>query len=136
MWGDADVMADSAQGGYDTFVFAADNGLDFIYDFEQGKDHVDLSALDLIIPPGHVPVDKLPAQGLAGLENAPPTKTDFEVLDSNGNGFLDDGDLYVSAASGGQDTVIDLGAALGGASGEDTLTVMGVTALAEADLLF
>jgi hypothetical protein len=136
MWGDAGLVADEAQGGSDTFVFAADNGKDVIYDFEQGKDHIDLQALDLFVLPGNVPADKMPAQGLAGLMKAPPTKTGFEVLDSNGNGWLDDGDDYVSAANGGADTVIDLGAASGGAAGEDTLMVMGVSTLAEADFLF
>lgn len=136
MWGDAALMADNAQGGYDTFVFAADSGQDVIYDFEQGKDHVDLSALELLVLPGHVPAGKMPAQGLAGLMKAPPTLAGFEVLDSNGNGVLDDGDDYVSTANEGADTVVDLGAAAGGAAGEDVLTVVGVTALVEADFFF
>ena len=136
MWGDAATMADNAQGGSDTFVFAADSGQDTVYDFEQGKDHLDLSALDLVILPGNVPAEKMPLQGLAGLMKAPPTVTGFEVLDSNGNGVLDDGDDYVSAANDGMDTVIDLGAAAGGASGEEVLTVAGVSALIEADFFF
>lgn len=106
MWGDASVMEDKAQGGSDTFVFADDNGNDTIYDFEQGKDLIDLSAFGATI---------------------------FADLDSNNNGYLDDGDDYVSVA--GSNTVIDLGEANGGTAGEDTVTVAGVTGLTDADFL-
>jgi hypothetical protein len=42
----------------------------------------------------------------------------------------------VGVANGGEDTVIDVGAAAGGAWGEDVLTVVGVMALAKADFFF
>ena len=44
MWGDAVNVFDNAVGGSDTFVFAPYNGLDTIFDLEQGKDHLDLTA--------------------------------------------------------------------------------------------
>jgi serralysin len=44
MWGDAMLVHDNAVGGNDTFVFAPENGGDIIFDFEQGKDHIDLKA--------------------------------------------------------------------------------------------
>ena len=75
---------------------------------------VDLSALDLYLRKGS-------------------TKTGFDALDSNQNGFLDDGDKYVSIAAG--NTVIDLGAAQLRTSGVDLVTVMGMTGLNEADFL-
>lgn len=106
MWGDAYFMDAGALGGSDTFVFAGGNGNDIVYDFEQGKDLIDLSAFGATI---------------------------FAALDSNNNGSLDDGDDYVSYD--GQDTVIDLGAASGGTAGEDTVTVAGVTGLTDADFL-
>jgi hypothetical protein len=108
MWGDADIMDARARGGSDTFVFAEDNGNDTIYDFEQGKDVIDLSAFAATI---------------------------FADLDTNNNGSLNDGDDYVSYANSDQDTVIDLGAAVGGAAGADTVTVAGVTGLTDADFL-
>ena len=38
MWGDAQVLFDSATGGNDTFVFAGAFGEDFVNDFRQGED--------------------------------------------------------------------------------------------------
>ena len=116
MWGDAAAMM-IPQGGYDTFVFKAHNGPDTIYDFEQGKDVIDLSALDLYLRKGKV-----------------PPLTGWDALDSNRNDILDDGDKYVRVANG--NTVIDLGAAQRGASHVDFVTVAGVTALAEGDFIF
>jgi hypothetical protein len=56
---------------------------------------------------------ELSLKAIEALKMAASTKTGFDALDSNGNGFLDDGDQYVSVANG--NTVIDLGAAqLGG----------------------
>ncbi|MCH8168829.1 MAG: hypothetical protein IIC03_13005 [Proteobacteria bacterium] len=57
----------------------------------------------------------------------------FAALDTNSNDVLDDGDLNVSV---GADTVIDLGAATGGAAGIDTIRVSGVTGLTAADFDF
>jgi hypothetical protein len=47
---------------------------------------------------------------------------------------LDDGDKYLRISNG--NTLIDLGAAQRGASHADFVTVVGVTALAEADFIF
>ena len=136
MWGDAaEYYSSDVQRGSDTFVFLEDNGTDTIYDFEQGKDVIDLTALNLSAP-GHLPLDKLPPQGLNGLEKAPPWKFDFDLLDSNGNDYLDDGDDCVSYANGGLDTVIDIGAAAGGSAGEDTVTIVSVIDLVVDDFLF
>jgi hypothetical protein len=114
MWGDAQIAGEGSQGGADSFVFGRKNGTDYIYDFEQGKDAIDLSALDLYLRKGS-------------------TKTGFDALDSNANGVLDDGDKYVGVADG--NTVIDLGAAQLGTSGVNLVTVMGTTGLNEADFL-
>ena len=43
MWGDAETIYDSAIGGCDKFVFAPGNGGDTIRDFEQGRDHIELT---------------------------------------------------------------------------------------------
>jgi hypothetical protein len=45
MWGDALVVDPGASTGHDSFVFGPNNGWDQIYDFEQGKDIIDLTAL-------------------------------------------------------------------------------------------
>ena len=42
MWGDAAVVAPTAQTGADTFVFSPHNGQDQIMDFQAGKDHIEL----------------------------------------------------------------------------------------------
>jgi serralysin len=42
-WGDAGTKASTAIGGKDTFVFKADSGEDRIHDFQQGKDHIEIS---------------------------------------------------------------------------------------------
>jgi hypothetical protein len=45
MWGDAATMSSSAKGGADTFVFAPNNGTDFVEDFRQtDNDKIDLTA--------------------------------------------------------------------------------------------
>jgi len=46
MWGDASLLLGNAVGGSDTFVFDH-GGRDTIHDFEQGKDHIDLTAYHL-----------------------------------------------------------------------------------------
>ena len=43
MWGDAAVVAHTAQTGADTFVFAPNNGHDRVMDFEGGTDHIELN---------------------------------------------------------------------------------------------
>jgi len=45
MWGDAVYKDAAAVGGSDVFVFAPNNGQDVMYDLEQGKDHIDLTAI-------------------------------------------------------------------------------------------
>jgi hypothetical protein len=42
MWGDAEIMKDRVVGGNDTFVFADTFGRTRIYDFEKGKDHLEI----------------------------------------------------------------------------------------------
>ncbi len=48
MWGDAEIMSADAKGGADQFAFAPGNGADIVYDFEVGKDKIDLSAFSEI----------------------------------------------------------------------------------------
>jgi hypothetical protein len=44
MWGDAVFKDPTVVTGADVFVFAPNNGDDVVNDFEQGKDHIDLTA--------------------------------------------------------------------------------------------
>lgn len=134
MWGDARVIAVGTVRGADTFVFDLNSGRDVINDFEQGRDLIDLSALGLMQVSARVPIDRLPAKAIAALQNTPLMRSGFDVLDSNGNGALDDGDAFVAVTAGG--AVIDLGAAAGGTAGVDTLTVVGQVTLVEADFVF
>ena len=137
MWGDLGRdLSTSLITGADVFVFDFDNGADIIHDFERGKDIVDLSALDLFMPPGNAPLSHLSPRAVAKLKDAPPSKIGFEVLDSNGNGILDDGDDAIQVVNGGLDTVIDLGLTRGEAAVEDTILLTGVTGLEAADFLF
>ncbi|WP_162937372.1 M10 family metallopeptidase C-terminal domain-containing protein [Indioceanicola profundi] len=46
MYGDAFQVRDIAQTGRDRFVFAPDNGNDRIWDFQPGRDRIDLRAFD------------------------------------------------------------------------------------------
>ncbi len=92
--------------GNDIYVFSTGSGLDTITDFRRGQDRIDVTATDLL----------------------------FSDLDSNGNGVLDNADDFVTV--GGGTTVLDLGAALGGAAGLNTLTLNGVTGLTGSDFWF
>jgi serralysin len=96
----------SGGNGRDTFAFGAADGLDRISDFRRGQDRVDVSDTSIV----------------------------WATLDSNNNGVLDDADAFVSVGSGA--TVLDLGAALGGAAGLNTLTLTGVTGLTNSDFWF
>ena len=105
MWGD--WQTGIGVGGSDTFVFLANNGQDS-HDFRRADgDAIDLTAL--------------------------PSVSDFDVLDSNLNGSLDDGDDFVSVS--GSNTVIDLGAATGEVVGANTVTILGINDLVAADFL-
>jgi hypothetical protein len=42
MWGDAEIVKHRVVGGNDTFVFADTFGRTRIYDFEKGKDHLEI----------------------------------------------------------------------------------------------
>jgi Ca2+-binding RTX toxin-like protein len=96
----------SGGNGRDAFAFSAGSGIDAIADFRRGQDHIDVSGTALA----------------------------WATLDSNNNGVLDDADAFVSV--GGGTTVLDFGAALGGAAGLDTLTLNGVTGLTNSDFWF
>ena len=134
MWGDAaEFYLGDPQTGSDQFVFEDGNGADTIYDFERGRDKIDLTELDLISHPGVIPFDKLNDKAIEKILASKVASVGFDVLDSNGNGFLDAGDDYVSIAGGGEDTVIDIGAAAGGAAEVDTITTIGVVDLGADD---
>ena len=45
MFGDAASRDAAATGGNDVFAFLADSGQDTVFDFEQGKDLIDVEAL-------------------------------------------------------------------------------------------
>lgn len=95
-------------GGADTFVFDAADGLDTITDFRSTDDDmIDLS----------------------------PTTLAWADLDSNDSGALDDADDHISGVAGG-DTVIDLGEAAGGAAEQNVVTVENVTGLVMDDFVF
>ncbi|MHC4804530.1 MAG: hypothetical protein ACYTFF_20850, partial [Planctomycetota bacterium] len=111
LWGDvADVgvAGTAASYGADTFVFGATDGLDVIHDFRSS----DGDKIDL-----------------------DATKLKWKDLDTNKNGILDNDDHYVLVNG---DTMIDLGAAIGGdiAGGIDVVTVEYVTGLVQDDFIF
>jgi len=119
------------------FVFDLANNQDIIVGFEVSKDLIDLSALDFLRFEIPVPTQKLPPQAIAALVAHNPKVFEvngFDALDSNANGVLDDGDDCVSVA--GDNTLIDLGAAVGGTAAVDTVTVVGQSALVAADFIF
>lgn len=121
-----------AATGNDTFVIIDNSGEDFIYDFERGKDTIDLSELELLdLPIPAKAFDRLPAQAR---EQLMEQFSGFGLLDTNGNGELDAGDDHVEITSG--NTIIDLGAAQGNAAGVDVLTVFLVIGLKEDDFTF
>jgi len=94
-------------GGADTFTFLTiDHGYDSIADFEQGKDHIDVTA--------------------AGLT--------FDMIDSNDNMVLDDGDFGVRILSG-MTTQISFTDVVNGTGtfSADLLTVTGIDALIADD---
>ncbi len=92
--------------GADHFVFASGNGADSISDFTRRADVIDLTATGLV----------------------------WADLDSNANGRLDNADAFVVVNGSG--TLIDLGAADGGAADVDTLSLTRVSGLTQADFLF
>jgi Ca2+-binding RTX toxin-like protein len=106
---DARLGDDTLTGndGADTFVFGHLDGLDEVTDFDPSEgDRIDLSVSVL----------------------------DWEDLDTNENGVLDDGDDFVTVSGG--TTAIDLGAAAGYAAGENVLTLTGASGLIEDDFIF
>ena len=68
MYGDAATIAATARTGHDTFVFGPDSGGDFIYDFEPGKDHIEVDGV---------------AESFADLEQR------IEASDADGDGTTD-----------------------------------------------
>ena len=102
MVGDAFEFGDptTITRGHDRFVFANGSGLDTIFDFEDGRDLIDLRGF----------------AGIAGFADLSPA----------------------NVAQVGADTVIDLGAAAGGAADADVLTLAGFTTanLDATDFLF
>ena len=57
----------------------------------------------------------------------------WDALDSDGSGFLDDGDACVAVAAG--DTRIDLGLATGAGAEQHVVTVAGTVGLEAGDFL-
>lgn len=128
----SDVLNGGA--GRDRFVYLSadgfqtnryENGIDLIEDFTRGKDEIAFLVEN-------------PSGSRLGAFDGPDAGIDD--LDSNGNGVLDDGDLYVeieAVAHGGatrQSTVIDTADFAGFDQGEHTLIVFGATGLTQDDL--
>jgi Ca2+-binding RTX toxin-like protein len=132
MWGD--YSSGLVTGGADTFVFHENNGSDTIYDFERGKDVIDFSNLPLTHGPMPQEVlENLPQKAIDALIRSGQLTTSEGVLDSNGDGLVNANDDFVATVQG--NLIIDLGAALGGNSGLDTLTILGVDELGVNDFL-
>ena len=98
-------------GGADAFVFAENNGEDFIYDFEQGKDIIEVDMPDGINAP--IPAiarSKLAAQAVERLTEP-----------------YDFSDLTIEET--GDDSVIHF-------DDSNSVTVYGVTGITESDFIF
>jgi hypothetical protein len=107
MWGDFKSGGGGpAEGGQDTFVFGPNNGEDFIYDFQQGFDIIEINS---------IPATQLPAQAVAHIPsqagNFPESFEELDIDEVGGN------------------SVITFDA-------DNSVTVVGVTGLAEADFMF
>ena len=107
LWGDGGVAA------ADTFVFWLNSGSDVIGDFRR------------------IDVDRIDLTNIVDVTDIALSWTD---LDTNGNGVLGAGDTYVTVD--GDDTLLDLGGAAGGANATDVVRVMGVIGLVETDFIF
>ena len=103
--------------------FGVDNGRDTITDFRSTDNDGVGETPDLI-------GDKI---------NLAATTLIWTDLDDNilgGDGVLDENDSYVTLINSDTDMVIDLGAADGGTSGINTLTLFDVTSLVKTDFDF
>jgi hypothetical protein len=113
MWGDAQFMYDQATGGEDVFVFGPNNGNDFIYDFEQGRDLIEVNGMpfSLAVPIPTKAAAKIPAEGQAKLSKP-----------------FDFSDLDIEETADG-DSVVHFDAS-------NNVTVYGVTGLTFDDFIF
>lgn len=115
LYGDGATVIDPRSGpgdwsqytGTDTFIFEPGSDHDTIGDFSHAENDVlDLTAFEL-----------------AG----------FAALDTNGNGMLEAGDANVTATGDGIE--LDLSGMAGDAANDDTVRLIGLAALVEADML-
>jgi hypothetical protein len=100
------------QGGHDTFAFAPNNGNDFVYDFCQGEDYIELAGFYKGPIPDNAAAAYLPAQALISFSDL-----NIQMVDTDGNGVVDS-------------SVIDFYA-----NTNDSVTVYGVTNLTASDFL-
>lgn len=73
-------------GGQDVFVFAPDNGTDYIHDFRQGEDHIELDGFHKTAGKAG---DRIPAQALKNLPLITFADLNIETVDANNDGVLD-----------------------------------------------
>ncbi|MBI5260267.1 MAG: hypothetical protein HY852_00430 [Bradyrhizobium sp.] len=115
MWGDAQTVEDKVSlFGKNTFVFSPHNGVDYIYDFHQGQDTIELDGV-FNIPLSEQAQAHIPPQA-AGHLLASFSDLDIQTVDTNGDQFADS-------------SLIQLGQ-------KNSITVYGVTQLTEADFHF
>jgi hypothetical protein len=106
MWGDAAEMAPTAMGGRDVFAFRPLNGSDFIYDFRQGEDQIEL---------GGFFKDTLSKKGAS-------------------KALLSFGDLNIETVDTNDDTIAD--SSVIRLDQVNSITVYGITGLVASDFLF
>lgn len=118
MFGDAFWTEGQPTTGADTFAFSENNGDDFIFDFEKGKDVIEVQM------PGEMPLaDKLPEKALANISSrAVEALTDeyayseLVITEQYFDGHGDSSVVYFDA--------------------ENSVTLYGVTDLSESDFVF
>jgi hypothetical protein len=115
MWGDAQTVEDKVSlFGKNTFVFSPHNGVDYIYDFHQGQDTIELDGF-FKAPLSEQARAHIPPQAASHLL-ASFSDLDIQAVDTNGDHVADS-------------SLIQFGH-------ENSITVSGVTQLTDADFHF
>ena len=113
MWGDVGTGFLSTYG-HDTFAFRPNNGNDFIYDFHQGEDIIELGGFNKNNIPAKAAAH-VPDHGLSQLLQS-AASLNIQAIDTNGDNVADSSLIRFDA--------------------NNSITVMNVTGLTAADFHF